>query len=231
MSTPANARASGASGPFYRRWLQRFAALDDGDILRVAFYALLAGTAAVLFVDFRELTATEVASPAMPLQPILPPALDGPDPRPMPAITSDSEALRQPLQIELGAGGMLAEGDAIQDGFWQKQCMAQFSSRIGGGTNEVHRNMIGERALGLHALQRHRVVEGAPLQEALHDGAVGAAGAVGQHLHADQGSAVPQGVGDALRVGVGRRVGGEGGPVGLVEGQVVRARRGLRDHP
>jgi hypothetical protein len=44
---------------------------------------------------------------------------------------------------------MLAGADAIQDGFWQKQCMAQFSSRIGGGTSEVHKNMIGERALGL----------------------------------------------------------------------------------
>jgi acyl-CoA dehydrogenase len=27
--------------------------------------------------------------------------------------------------------------------------MGQFGSRIGGGTNEVHRNMIAERALGL----------------------------------------------------------------------------------
>ena len=53
-----------------------------------------------------------------------------------------------------GAGGMLAGGDAPQDGFWQKQVMGQFSARIGGGTEEVHRNMIGERALGLPAEPR-----------------------------------------------------------------------------
>ena len=41
-------------------------------------------------------------------------------------------------------------------GFWQMQVMGQFSSRIGGGTNEVHRNMIGERALGLPAEPRDR---------------------------------------------------------------------------
>ena len=44
---------------------------------------------------------------------------------------------------------MLAGADAPQSGFWQMQVMGQFSSRIGGGTNEVHRTMIGERALGL----------------------------------------------------------------------------------
>jgi acyl-CoA dehydrogenase len=57
---------------------------------------------------------------------------------------------RVELAVELeGAAGMLADGDAPQDGFWQRQVIGQFSSRIGGGTNEVHRNMIGERALGL----------------------------------------------------------------------------------
>ena len=49
---------------------------------------------------------------------------------------------------------MLAGADAPQDGFWQMQVMGQFGSRIGGGTNEVHRNMIGERALGLPAEPR-----------------------------------------------------------------------------
>ena len=53
-----------------------------------------------------------------------------------------------------GAAGMLAGADAPQDGFWQMQVMGQFGSRIGGGTNEVHRNMIGERALGLPAEPR-----------------------------------------------------------------------------
>jgi alkylation response protein AidB-like acyl-CoA dehydrogenase len=63
-----------------------------------------------------------------------------------------AQSLSQRVELALtveGAGGMLAGADAIQEGFWQKQCMAQFASRIGGGTSEVHRNMIGERALGL----------------------------------------------------------------------------------
>jgi alkylation response protein AidB-like acyl-CoA dehydrogenase len=73
-----------------------------------------------------------------------------PDPSVLKNFFTQSLSKRVELAVELeGAGGMLADGDAIQDGFWQKQCMAQFSSRIGGGTNEVHRNMIGERALGL----------------------------------------------------------------------------------
>jgi alkylation response protein AidB-like acyl-CoA dehydrogenase len=63
-------------------------------------------------------------------------------------VQSLSQRVELALTIE-GAGGMLAGTDAIQDGFWQKQCMNQFSSRIGGGTSEVHKNMIGERALGL----------------------------------------------------------------------------------
>jgi alkylation response protein AidB-like acyl-CoA dehydrogenase len=48
-----------------------------------------------------------------------------------------------------GAQSMLFENDAIQHGYWQMQFLGQWSSRIGGGTEQVQRNVIGERVLGL----------------------------------------------------------------------------------
>lgn len=47
-----------------------------------------------------------------------------------------------------GAEGMLS-AEAEGDGFWQYQCLNQFAARIGGGTEEVHRNNLGEQVLGL----------------------------------------------------------------------------------
>src|SRR6185503_16014538 len=44
---------------------------------------------------------------------------------------------------------VLADSDAINDGYWQQQFLMQWSSRIGGGTEQVQRNVIGERVLGL----------------------------------------------------------------------------------
>ena len=113
MTSPATARTD---GPFYRRWLARFAALDDGNILRVAFFALLAGTAAVLFVAYRELTAVEDTALPTPGQPILPPARTGPDTGPMPDITTAPELLEQPLDIALGSGGALMLTGTIDPG-------------------------------------------------------------------------------------------------------------------
>lgn len=73
-----------------------------------------------------------------------------PDPSVLKNFFTQSLSRRVELAVAIeGAGGMLAGADAIQDGFWQKQVTAQFAARIGGGTSEVHRNMIGERALGL----------------------------------------------------------------------------------
>jgi alkylation response protein AidB-like acyl-CoA dehydrogenase len=51
------------------------------------------------------------------------------------------------------AAGMLFE-DAPEDGYWQRQLLRQFHWRIGGGTEQIHRNMIGERVLGLPAEPR-----------------------------------------------------------------------------
>jgi alkylation response protein AidB-like acyl-CoA dehydrogenase len=52
------------------------------------------------------------------------------------------------LAIE-GAEGMLYEGDAFEHGFWQQQFLGQWGIRIGGGTEQVQRNILGERMLGL----------------------------------------------------------------------------------
>lgn len=48
-----------------------------------------------------------------------------------------------------GAAGLLEGEDAPQGGFWQEQWLDRPMGSIGGGTLEVHRNGIGERALGL----------------------------------------------------------------------------------
>lgn len=108
MKTDANARADTSGGPFYRGLIERIAAVDDGNILRVAFFALLIGTASVLYVDYRELTANEGAALAVPMRPILPPFNpDGPGEGAAPTVTTSPEVLDQPLQITLGTGGQL----------------------------------------------------------------------------------------------------------------------------
>ena len=53
------------------------------------------------------------------------------------------------LMSLLGADGMLWHDDAPDSGFWQDMFLMQFSSRIGGGTENIQRNIIGERVLGL----------------------------------------------------------------------------------
>jgi alkylation response protein AidB-like acyl-CoA dehydrogenase len=50
----------------------------------------------------------------------------------------------------MGADGMLWGADAIDDGYWQTMVfMGQWMARIGGGTEDVQRNIVGERVLGL----------------------------------------------------------------------------------
>ncbi|SEQ25328.1 hypothetical protein SAMN05428969_2415 [Devosia sp. YR412] len=117
MKTDANARAATEDGPFYRRWVQAVANLEDGNILRVAFFALLAGTASVLYVDFRELTENEGAALAVPAQPILPPFNpDGPGDGANPNVTTSPQLLEQPLEIALGSGGELRLTGSIDVG-------------------------------------------------------------------------------------------------------------------
>jgi hypothetical protein len=86
-------------------WL---AGLEDGAIIRAAFFGMLAGTAAVLFIDFRELSEGDLSASPLPSLPVLP-AFD-PDSSAGPAgpnVTTDRDLLRQPLTVTLGAGGAL----------------------------------------------------------------------------------------------------------------------------
>ena len=54
------------------------------------------------------------------------------------------------LIVELqGPGGMLTHDDAPYGGRFQDLFMSQWAPRIGGGTDQVQRNIIGERVLGL----------------------------------------------------------------------------------
>ena len=63
---------------------------------------------------------------------------------------SQHVALNGDLALALeGADGMLLHGDAPYGGFWQQTFMNQWGVRIGGGTEQVQRNVIGERVLGL----------------------------------------------------------------------------------
>ena len=49
----------------------------------------------------------------------------------------------------LGAEGMLTGEDARDHGRVQQACLSSFVPSLGGGTNEIQRNIIGERILGL----------------------------------------------------------------------------------
>jgi alkylation response protein AidB-like acyl-CoA dehydrogenase len=65
-------------------------------------------------------------------------------------VVSDHAARNGDLALAIeGAAGMLAGRDAYEDGFWQQQFLGQWGIRIGGGTEQVQRNILGERVLGL----------------------------------------------------------------------------------
>ena len=73
------------------------------------------------------------------------PAVDG---SVMKVLWAEARRDRAELGVDLlGAGGALSDE-------WPTLLLEQFSGTIGGGTSEVHRNMIGERALGLPAEPR-----------------------------------------------------------------------------
>ena len=62
-----------------------------------------------------------------------------------------------------GAHGMLWQDDGFEHGRWQGLFLYQWASRLGGGTDQVQRNVIGERVLGLP--REHRADLGVPFRQ------------------------------------------------------------------
>jgi hypothetical protein len=91
--------------PCRRGLLARVAGLEDGAIIRAAFFAMLAGTLCVLYIDYRELTLADLPlfqTPQMPVLPAFNP--DGPG---GPPVTTERAALEAPLSVELKNDGIL----------------------------------------------------------------------------------------------------------------------------
>jgi alkylation response protein AidB-like acyl-CoA dehydrogenase len=59
------------------------------------------------------------------------------------------EHVGEAIMSILGPTATLWHEDAPDGGFWNDVFLFQWSSRIGGGTEQIQRNIIGERALGL----------------------------------------------------------------------------------
>lgn len=117
MNSEANARMNGNARPMLAAMAARLLRIDDGSILRAAFFALLAGTLGVLFIDFRALNANAPEALTYRPQPILPPA-NAPDEegQKRPAVTTSPALLEAPLVIALGPGGVLSLTGTIDPG-------------------------------------------------------------------------------------------------------------------
>jgi alkylation response protein AidB-like acyl-CoA dehydrogenase len=73
----------------------------------------------------------------------------GPESSVMKLAYSQNSAMLASLALEIeGARGMLAEGSG-DEASWHDYFLGHWGSRIGGGTDQVQRNIIGERVLGL----------------------------------------------------------------------------------
>jgi len=100
--------------------VKALARLDDGVLMRGAFFSLLSATAVFLWIDMRDIVALNAALPRLgPIyqdQPVLPPALTEGVPKAPPVEPASSEeVLRQPMRFELRSGGiLLAEGTIDQ---------------------------------------------------------------------------------------------------------------------
>lgn len=91
------------------RLIRLLAGFDDGQLIRAAFFALLAGTAGMLALDYSELNAAkaarDLALPGQQLSPLIDPLT--PRLTPGPDVTTDRALLDAPLAIALKGGGVL----------------------------------------------------------------------------------------------------------------------------
>jgi alkylation response protein AidB-like acyl-CoA dehydrogenase len=121
---------------------RRFGRAGD-PVARQALAALFGRTQVLRYLGLRSRTAASQGRPP------------GPETSVMKLAYSRHVAASADLVVALQrADGMLLDEAAADGGFLQHQFLGHSASRIGGGTDEVQRNVIGERVLGLPAEPR-----------------------------------------------------------------------------
>jgi alkylation response protein AidB-like acyl-CoA dehydrogenase len=143
ITTLANERTaiggSGAGGAFGDMVaLARRAGLDEDPVVRAQLAAAYTRGQLIRYLGLRVQTAISHGRPPGPESSVIKLALS----RHM-AETGD-------LVMALsGPYGALSDVSALDGGLWQQQFLGQWAIRIGGGTEQIQRNIIGERVLGL----------------------------------------------------------------------------------
>lgn len=105
------------------RLFERISRIEDGTLIRLAFFGLLAGTISMLALDYIELSQAAPGPNIAPsIRPILPaverPELDPSNPafQPQTSIATKPEILSAPMRFTLRANGVLfLEGTIVQD--------------------------------------------------------------------------------------------------------------------
>ena len=113
----ATARSAPEMTSVPRRIINWAAAFEDGAIIRAAFFGLLSATAVILWLDYSDLMGADVRLQQPALSPILP-AFDPKSPGGAagPQVTTPMDLLRQPLEVKLTGGGVLALTGTIDPG-------------------------------------------------------------------------------------------------------------------
>ncbi len=143
MTTLANERTAiggGGSGVRFPE-LQRLAAdfgLTGDPLVRQRLASLYTDLQLLRYLGFRIQTALSQGRPPGPESSVL-----------KLAYSRHVAALGDVALSLAGPAGALAGADAPDGGYWQLRFLGQYGIRIGGGTDEVQRNVIGERVLGL----------------------------------------------------------------------------------
>ncbi len=134
---------------------RRFGVADD-PMIRQQLASLHTIAATIRFLGYRVRTA----------------ASRGGQPGPESSVLKLASSRRLELMGEvsmaiMGPAATLYGSDAVFNGFWQNYAfLGQWMSRIGGGTDQVQRNIIGENVLGLP--QEPRLDKGIPFRDVPH---------------------------------------------------------------
>lgn len=133
--------------------LARDMGVADDPIVRQELMRLHARTRTITYLGYRVRTAASRGE------------TPGPESSVLKLANSERlEMLGNLVMAMMGARATLYGDDALMGGFWQNYAfLGQWMSRIGGGTDEVQRNIMGENVLGLP--QEPRPDKGIPFRD------------------------------------------------------------------